>query len=172
MFESFLIFYQNMAYKTEKACYISIENKCEVIMNKKTICTEKRIKDLAAWMKRSVDTLMNTEYTCCRFGVDSDDIAIFAGWIGGFDKDDNYYQDIEGDTVWTIEIGIKGREFMETDYEWLNSPWEPEFGEVIECYINPTKSFTDDDYLRYAKGLLEDFVDTQNGLNEGKLVLE
>lgn len=108
---------------------------------------------IAQFIKESVEWLVENQIGCCRYQLD-DHLAIFVGWSGGYGKEPR--KDViqaKDDPDWGINAGIKvwTSDYMQTDYDWLNFPYE-EDGDVwdMDCAISPQE-----DYERVAKYLLK-----------------
>jgi hypothetical protein len=110
---------------------------------------------IAQFIKESVEWLIENQEGCCRYQLD-DHLAIFVGWSAGYGEEKR--EDIiqaKDDPDWGINAGIKvwTSDYMQTDYDWLNFPYE-EDGDVWDMGwdIKPNE-----DYERVAKYLLDEY---------------
>ena len=111
---------------------------------------------IAQFIKESVEWLVENQQGCCRYKLD-DHLAIFVGWSSGYGKEKRYdVIQAKDDPDWGINAGIKvwTSDYMQTDYDWLNFPYE-ENGYVwdMDCAISPQEA--NYNYERVAKHLLK-----------------
>lgn len=126
-------------------------------MNKDEIL--KFIKDSIEWLKKN-------DCGCCRYILD-EDLAIFVGWSMGFSVDDPAGIHSIGDPEYVIEAGVKlRREGDETDYDWLDYPWNTEGDCIINCFF-PASEMTDAEYLKEIAMLLDTYKETVKAHQDG-----
>ena len=122
--------------------------------------------EIAKFVRESVEWLQKEQQGCCRYELD-EHLAIYVGWSAG-------YGDEERDDViqakdypdYGIDVGIKvwTSDYMQTDYDYLNFPYDDEDVWDMGLSVAPN---TDYDYL--AKSMLEwyneakEFDITDNG---------
>lgn len=131
---------------------------------------ELNANSIAEFLKDSVKQLQETEYTCFQYKLD-DDLSVFVGWSGGYgnDKDDSIIQDPE-DMSFAINAGVKcNHEYMKTDYDYLDFPFDPESGEVWDAGVSISPN---EDYTKTAEWLIEEYQEILKALRNGELVLE
>ena len=154
-------------------------------MNKKDIVRKENINKVANFIKESVDLLTIEDYGCCRY-ILNDKLALYVGWLDGFDMSDediikaqsgrsdpttNPYTKHTWVCGYALVCGVKVRNDIDwCDYEYLNSPiYNDDTGDVFNSEHTLESNMTIRDYRRYAKYILEDYVDIVNGLTSGKL---
>ena len=126
------------------------------------------IKEIAQFVKESVEWLIESQEGCCRYQLD-EHLAIFVGWSGGYgDEPRNDVLQAKDSNDWGINAGVKvwTSDYMQTDFDWLNFPYE-ENGDVwdMSLSIGPNEN-----YDIVAKSLLawydevKDFDMTDDGL--------
>ena len=129
--------------------------------------SEKSASDLAKFIEESVNDLMTTSYTNCKYNLD-EDLAVFVGWSGGYDdKDIGEYELYKEDSpTWRINVGIKVRNEADwADYDYLNFPWYPD-GEVWDTGVTVNK---DEDYMKIAEWELENYPNIVKAHNNGEI---
>ena len=129
--------------------------------------SEKSASDLAKFIEESVNDLMTTSYTNCKYNLD-EDLAVFVGWSDGYDdKDIGEYELYKEDSpTWRINVGIKVRnEYDWADYDYLNFPWYPD-GEVWDTGVTVTKN---EDYMEIAEWELENYPNIVKAHNNGEI---
>ena len=110
-------------------------------------------EQIKKFIKDSVKWLIKHQQGCCRYKLD-DHLAIFVGWSTGYGKEerDDVIQ-AKDNPDWGINAGIKvwTSDYMQTDYDWLNFPYEKD-GDVWDMgmAIEPN-----DNYEVIAKSLLK-----------------
>lgn len=111
--------------------------------------------DLAKFIEDSVNTLLTTDYTNCRYELD-DTWAVYVGWSdAGFDEDDDSVIHDEDSPDWVIGVKIADMEdAMWTDFDWCNMPYDKDTGDVWDTqeYISH-----DENYSQLASWLLENY---------------
>ena len=119
-------------------------------------------KEIAQFIEESVKWLQKERQGCCTYELD-EHLAICVGWSSGYgnSKRDDVIQD-EDALDWGIDVGLKvwTSDYMQTDYDTLNFPYEKD-GEVWDMGFSvPPKA----NYDRLAKHLL-DWYDKAKYLN-------
>ena len=109
-------------------------------------------KEIAKFMKESVEWLIKEQAGCCRYKLD-DHLAIFVGWSAGYgnEKRDDVIQ-TKDCPDYGINTGIKvwTSDDMWTDYDWLNFPYYANEDVLdMDCAISPQE-----DWERVAEYLL------------------
>lgn len=82
-------------------------------------------KEIAKFIKESVDWLQQEQQGCCRYKLD-DRLAIFVGWSAGYgDEKRNDVIQAKDNLDFGINIGIKvwTSDDMWTDFDWINFPY-------------------------------------------------
>ena len=151
-------------------------------MTKRNIITKARIKDVARFLKESIDWLVKEDGGCCKYELPDDTFAIFIGWSGGFDaadetiiKSPNGQENIGGrwTSCYAVEAAVKiNNDFDWCDFEYLNYPWDPETGECWDNGVSMSPNMTDAEYEEEAKWFLENYVDMVNALNKGQIEID
>jgi hypothetical protein len=111
-------------------------------------------KEIAKFIKQSVEWLQKEQQGCCRYELD-DHLAIYVGWSAGYgnEKRDDVIQ-AKDSLDWGINVGIKvsTSDYMQTDYDWLNFPYY-ENGDVLDMGLsvapNDNYEILADDMLRW-----------------------
>ena len=113
------------------------------------------VSDLAKFLEGSVNDLLTTEYTNCRYPLD-DTWAVYVGWSdAGYDEDDNSVIHNSEAPNWVICTKIADmKDDMWTDYDWCNMPYDEETGDVWDTNtgISPNEN-----YQWVADWLLEEY---------------
>lgn len=127
---------------------------------------------IAQFIKESVEWLIKEQQGCCRYQLD-DHLAIFVGWSSGYgDEPRNDVIQAKDSYDWGINAGIKvwTSDYMQTDYDWLNFPYEKD-GDVwdMDLTVSPQE-----DWERIAKYLLRmyDEVKEFDMKDDGMIVRE
>lgn len=126
--------------------------------------------EIAKFLKNSVEELVKIDEGCCEFKLD-DDLSLFVGWSGGYDNqpDDTIIQS-KNDPEFAINAGIKSNhEYMKTDFDWLNYPYEEESGEVWDSGITISPN---EDYEKDAQWFLDQYAEIRAALDKGEVILE
>jgi hypothetical protein len=108
---------------------------------------------IAQFIEESVKWLVENQQGCCRYQLD-DHLAIFVGWSGGYGKEPrNDVIQAKDDLNWGINVGIKvwTSDYMQTDFDWLNSPYE-EDGDVWDMSLSVSSKAN---YENLTKSLLK-----------------
>ena len=128
---------------------------------------------IAKFIKESVEWLQQEQQGCCRYKLD-DHLAIFVGWSAGYgyDKRNDVIQ-AKDDPDWGINAGIKvwTSDYMQTDYDWLNFPYEKD-GDVwdMDCAVSPQEG--NYDYERVTKRLLGMYNEVKElDMTDGGMIL-
>lgn len=146
-------------------------------MNKKNVVTKEKINKVADFLKDSVDWLKKEDQGCCHFNL-SEDLAIYIGWSDGWNMADediiksNTGRRQSGDWVcgWAIDTAVKIRNDCDcADFEYLDFPWYKD-GECYNSSISLKPNMGKREYNRYAKWLLESFVNITNEHQKGRVV--
>lgn len=110
-------------------------------------------KAIVKFIKESVEWLVENQIGNCRYKLD-DHLAIFVGWSAGYgdEKRDDIIQ-AKDDPDWGINAGIKvwTSDYMQTDYDWLNFPYEKD-GNVWDMSLGIEPN---DNYEVLAKSMLK-----------------
>lgn len=119
------------------------------------------VNEIKQFLKDSIKTLTTTDYTCCKFNLDSD-MALFVGWSDGFDPEDEYVIHSKEEPTWGIVAGIKYRdEILWADFDALMSPtaYNPETDDYfIICDDLTLCEYTNDQAVEDdALGLVRDY---------------
>lgn len=126
---------------------------------------------IAKFIEDAVNGLKNGEATIYRYKFD-DRFALFVGWSGGYDEEDDEIIHSEDDPEFAIVAGIKvwTSDDAWSDFDWLNYPYV-EGGDVIDdsMTISP-----EEDYHKLAQDFLDDYNDDYRDLKVTKdgLVVE
>lgn len=126
---------------------------------------------IAKFIKESVEWLQAEQMGCCRYQLD-DHLAIFVGWSAGYGKEPrNDVIQAKDEPDWGIDAGIKvwTSDYMLTDYDWINFPYEKD-GDVLPmyCAISPQE-----DYEQVARFLLEMYEEVKYlELNNDGMIIE
>ena len=126
---------------------------------------------IAKFIEDAVNGLKNGEATIYRYKFD-DRFALFVGWSGGYDEEDDEIIHSEDDPEFAIVAGIKVwiSDDAWSDFDWLNYPYV-EGGDVIDdsMTISP-----EEDYHKLAQDFLDDYNDDYRDLKVTKdgLVVE
>lgn len=147
-------------------------------MNKKTFVTKDRIKDVAKFLKESIDWLKEEDCGCCHYDLDSK-FSIYVGWQGGYDINDPdlivsptgqevVHNQYNGD--WTCGYvicgGVKIRNDYDcADYEFLDFPCYPD-GEVVDFSEEAIQQ--DANLEKVARWYLESYVTMANAYARGE----
>lgn len=131
---------------------------------------ELSVSKIAEFLKDSVEALKTTEYTCCEYALD-DDLSLFVGWSGGYgDEIDNSIIQSEDEPDFAINAGIKGNhDYMKTDFDWLNYPYEEKTGEVWDTGMTVSPK---EDYEDMAQWYIEQYQEIRKALDNGEVMLE
>lgn len=148
-------------------------------MVKRKFVTKKRVDEVADFLKESVDWLKKEDCGCCHYNLDNN-FAIYVGWAGGYDMDNDYI--IKSDTGrevvhnpwknwvcgYAIECAVKIRNDYDcADYEFT---YYPHFNdEDGDCWDNGSNLAPNGNYKVDAKDLLSTYVDMVNALNHNKI---
>lgn len=130
-------------------------------------------KEVQKFLKESVNTLLTTDYTCCRLDLD-EKLAIYVGWSGGYGHElrDDVIQDPENPD-WAINAGIKvsTSDYMQTDYDFLNFPYETD-GEVWDEGLSLNLEDEKDNYSKIAEWFLKDYEELKklNITEKGEII--
>lgn len=110
--------------------------------------------DLAEFIEDSVNTLLTTDYTNCRYELD-DTWAVYVGWSDGFDEDDEsvYHNEYNPSAAICCKIADM-KDALWTDYDWCNMPYNEETGDVwdTDSAISPNEN-----YQQTATWLLDEY---------------
>lgn len=127
----------------------------------------KDITSLAKFIEKSVNDLMTTNYTNCKYNLD-EDLAVFVGWSDGYSSSDISSDELykEEDPTWRINVGIKVRNDADwADYDFLDFPWYPD-GEVWDTGVTVNKN---DDYMKIAEWMMESYPEIVKAHNNGEI---
>ena len=126
------------------------------------------VQKIADFLKDSVKTLIDTDYTCCEYKLD-DDLSLFVGWTEGYDVNDTSVYHDEDNPEFTIEAKIaSNHEYMKTDLDWLTQPYY-EDGEVWDTGVSLRP---EDDFVKHAKWFVDSYPGIRKALDNGELLLE
>lgn len=108
---------------------------------------------IAKFIKESVEWLIKENQGCCRYKLDNR-LAIFVGWSAGYgdEKRNDVIQDPDA-LDWGINVGLKvwTSDYMQTDYDYLNFPYEKE-GDVWDMGLSIEPN---DNYDHLADSMLK-----------------
>lgn len=128
------------------------------------------IKDVAAFLKSSADTLYGFNYTCCRMILD-DNFAIYVGWSAGYgeEKRDDVMQDPKNPD-YAINAGVKIRNDADwCDYDFINfAISSDDSGDVWDSGITLEPH---ENYKLAAKWLIEQYRELKKAYKAGKIKL-
>ena len=129
------------------------------------------IREVAKFIKKSVQWLQQTDEGCCTYKLD-DRLAICVGWLDGYGEEiqDCLIQS-ESEPDFAINAGIKvwtSDASMLTDYNWINAPYE-ENGDVWDTDITISPN---ENYEELAVWLLKEYHKMDNLIldEEGKII--
>ena len=128
------------------------------------------VNKIAKFLKDSVEELIKIDEGCCELKLD-DDLSLFVGWSGGYDNQpDNTIIQSKNDPEYAINAGIKSNhEYLKTDFDWLNYPYEEESGEVWDSGITISPN---EDYEKDAQWFVDQYAEIRTALDKGEIVLE
>lgn len=113
---------------------------------------------IANFLAKSVQTLLNTSYTCCAYKLD-DKLSLYVGWTndpGSINETDIIHAPDSPNYIMIAGIKVSTSDYMQTDYDYLNFPYDSKTGEVFDTEYLIT---TDDDYDTIAKYFIEDYAE-------------
>lgn len=140
-------------------------NALQEALNNKLPTTEK----IAKFLEESINWLEENQEGCCQYKLDSD-LSLFVGWSDGYAEDDETVIHAKEDLSFAIVAGIKSNhDYLKTDYDWLNYPYDEKTGEVWDTGMSLSR---DEDFIETAKWYLEQYEAIREALNDGALVLE
>ena len=116
------------------------------------------IETISNFLSKSVQTLLNTSYTCCAYKVDNK-LSLYVGWTndpGSINETDIIHAPDSPDYIMIAGIKVSTSDYMQTDYDYLNFPYDSKTGEVFDTEYLIT---TDDDYDTIAKYFIEDYAE-------------
>lgn len=141
-------------------------------MNKKNIVTKENIKRIADFLQDSIPWLKETDAGCCHFNL-SDDLALYIGWSGGWDPEDDSVIHSETEPEFAIDAAVKVRNDADcADFEYLNFPWYKDDGDCWNNSLAPSPKYTRRDFRSDARWFLETFVAITNAYKKGILSYE
>ena len=128
-------------------------------------------KEIAKFIKESVEWLIKERQGCCTYELD-DHLAICVGWSSGYGdkKRSDVIQDAD-DLDWGIDVGLKvwTSDYCRTDYDLLNFPYE-EDGEVWDMGFGVPPNAN---YNSLAKDLLDWYGKAKDlNLTDGGLIIK
>jgi len=127
------------------------------------------VENVKKFIEDSVNSLLTTDYTCCRYELDND-LAFFIGWDGGFsdEEDDSIYQDTKDKTFAICMKIANTREYVWADYEFNYMPYYKDTGDLYDTNSSIPRGFNGNElakwYIKEYKNILRDF-------NDGLLVI-
>lgn len=119
-------------------------------------------KEIATFIKESVEWLQKEQQGCCRYQLD-DHLAIFVGWSEGYGEEHrNDVIQAKDDPDFGINVGIKvwTSDYMQTDFDWLNFPYED--GEEPYVWDMSLSVAPNDDYDSLAKSMIKWYDEVKN----------
>lgn len=141
-------------------------------MNKKDVITKKALDELSDWIEKNIDSLKDQIDCCAHYYLD-DNFQIALGWSDGYDKDDKFAIHNIKYPECCLNIGIKCAsqywERVESDFDYLNSPWNGKTGDV---WLYDTTLLPKRNNRHLARWLLEDWVTVSNELKKKKTDLK
>lgn len=125
--------------------------------------------EIQKWVLESIETLTTTDYTCCEYKLD-DDLSLFCGWSDGYDEDDEGMIHSKNNPTWGINVGIKcNHDYMKTDFDYLNAPYDEETGEVWDTSMTLDEGgISESD----AQWYIDQYNEIRKSLDAGEIVLE
>lgn len=132
--------------------------------------TSSNISALAKFLKNSVKGLIESQEGCYEKRLDSN-LSVFVGWSDGYSSEpDNTIIQSKNDPTFAINAGIKSNhDYMKTDYDWLNYPYNPETGDVWDTGVTISPN---ENYEETAKWLLEQYAEILEALNNNEIIVE
>lgn len=118
-------------------------------------------KEIAKFVKESVEWLQKEQIGCCRYLLD-DHLAIFVGWSAGYgDEERDDVIQAKDNPDYGINVGIKvwTSDYMQTDYDFLNFPYRDTDGEMWDMGMSVEPN---DNYELIADTLLEWYDEVKN----------
>ena len=141
-------------------------------MNKKNIVTKENIKRVADFLEDSIKWLKEEDMGCCHFAL-SEDLALYIGWSGGWDPEDDSVIHSESEPEYAIDAAVKVRNDYDcADFEFLNFPWYKDDGDCWNSSLAPSPKYKRRDFRSDARWFLETFVAMTNAYNKGELSYE
>lgn len=151
-----------------KEFYRQFEDASTDIENCDIMASTHSASDLAKFIKESVNTLLTTDYTNCRYPLD-DEWAIYVGWSGaGYAEDDEDVIHAKDDPSWVICCKLADMEdSMWTDYDYCNMPYNEETEDVwdTDMAISP-----EENYQNTATWLLDEYNELIRQIESGEFV--
>ncbi len=145
------------------------DEEVEKEMDKITEGKDFNTSDICKWVKESIKDLVQSDEGCCEYKLD-DDLSIFCGWSDGYDPEDKDGIHSKENQSWCLNIGIKcNHEYMKTDFDWLNAPYNEETGEVWDTNMTLDKDGIDE---TDAQWLIEQYKEIREALDKGEIILE
>lgn len=142
-----------------------------VIEESRKLTEDKKLSASAIqkWVLESIKTLTTTDYTCCEYPLD-DDLSLFCGWSDGYDENDEGMIHSKNNPTWGINVGIKcNHDYMKTDFDYLNAPYDEETGEVWDTNMTLDEGgISESD----AQWYIEQYNEIKKALENGEVVLE
>lgn len=125
--------------------------------------------EIQKWVLESIETLTTTDYTCCEYKLD-DDLSLFCGWSDGYDENDEGMIHSKNNPTWGINVGIKcNHDYMKTDFDYLNAPYDEETGEVWDTSMTLDEGgISESD----AQWYIDQYKEIRASLDKGEIVLE
>lgn len=125
--------------------------------------------EIQKWVLESIETLTTTDYTCCEYKLD-DDLSLFCGWSDGYDENDEGMIHSKNNPTWGINVGIKcNHDYMKTDFDYLNAPYDEETGEVWDTSMTLDEGgISESD----AQWYIDQYNEIRKSLDAGEIVLE
>ena len=130
-------------------------------------------KEIAKFIKQSVEWLQEEQQGCCTYKLD-EHLAVCVGWSAGYGKEQrNDVIQAKDDTDFGINVGLKvwtSDAAMLTDYDWINFPYYDD-GEVLDMGVSVEPN---DNYEQLAATILKWYDEVQNVVlaDDGKILAD
>lgn len=126
---------------------------------------------IVAFVKDGIEFLLKNNEGCAEYELDND-LSIFCGWSDGYDKNDEsgIKPTDEEESTWRINVGIKcNHDYLKTDFDWLNFPYNEKTGEVWDTGLTVDKNGIS---IEDAQWLIDEYKEIREALDKGDLLLE
>lgn len=129
---------------------------------------------LAAFIKESVEALLTSDVTCCRYTL-TDRLAVYVGWSSGYgdeERDDIIQASDNPDYGINVGIKVHTSDYMQTDYDWLSFPFYPD-DTVWDSGYGISEGDREENYKTAAAVMVYDYSKLKNfNIEENGLILE
>lgn len=130
---------------------------------------ELNTKSIQEWVLESIKSLTSSDDGCCEYKLD-DDLSLFCGWSDGYDPDDKDMIHSKNNPSYCINVGIKcNHDYMKTDYDFLNAPYDEETGEVWDTSMAVDETgITETD----AQWFIDEYTEMVKEMADGNYIVE